>query len=601
MDNERLLQLALLADAAEEAKALTRPTDRESCETEKVAQEVEAYLARITMLFIDRGCREFGYTNFMLRQLRNPMLVYADGQPKRIGGPLADGVLHRAFGRMACWVRLTHEVVRAEYPNFSIFTSFSVFHLPDDLPENPAGQMSGAVAEKLKRLAKFFHVNEPSLMKQFVDVQALAGRYKTMKGATSREAWRLAIEHVGDMQSNLHPIKSLLPPLHAWLGWSCSTSGVEQNFSCLSLLSDCQGLCDSRVRDVLMLVTHKGSTKDMETVVRKARLIWSKHFGVSRRANEDQIRYRKAGPVQTHRNNTQTEASWLRERRRQVAEACRRRRRRDSFEAARPRVDAISGPLWTPRMQKEATFQQGKRLKRLIIAHKNGMTLDGDVGNEDDFQAKLRKIEQNMRKNLRDHERKHELRTQVKIIKRPQFQRPRGVVFLDKFISRQDLPACRRALSAGARVSSNRARAGVFIVADIASPGQRVRWHLAIRGGAVMDPAWLKSQGRGGFMLKYKAATQVPRKVWVSAWAERREELFHILARAAAARGSKWSLLQMSEAEILPAIARRNNTRPIHILLTPGDKERVQATSAQISRGGHTLCTLNPRSNSWSP
>ncbi|CAE7383924.1 nlaXM, partial [Symbiodinium pilosum] len=497
VDNERLLQLALLADAAEEAKALTRLTDRESCETEKVAQEVEAYLARITMLFIDRGCREFGYTNFMLRQLRNPMLVYADGQPKRIGGPLADGVLHRAFGRMACWVRLTHEVVRAEYPNFSIFTSFSVFHLPDDLPENPAGQLSGAVAEKLKRLAKFFHVNEPSLMKQFVDVQALAGRYKTMKG----------------------------------------------------------------------------STKDMETVVRKARLIWSKHFGVSRRANEDQIRYRKAGPVQTHRNNTQTEASWLRERRQQVAEACRRWRRRDSFEAARPRVDAISGPLWTPRMQKEATFQQGKRLKRLIIAHKNGMTLDGDVGNEDDFQAKLRKIEQNMRKNLRDHERKHELRTQVKIIKRPQFQRPRGVVFLDKFISRQDLPACRRALSAGARVSSNRARAGVFIVADIASPGQRVRWHLAIRGGAVMDPAWLKSQGRGGFMLKYKAATQVPRKVWVSAaWAERHEELFHILGRAAAARGSKWSLLQMSEAEILPAIARRNNTRPIHILLTPGDK-----------------------------
>ena len=64
VDNERLLQLALLADAAEEAKALTRLTDRESCETEKVAQEVEAYLARITMLFIDRGCREFGYTNF---------------------------------------------------------------------------------------------------------------------------------------------------------------------------------------------------------------------------------------------------------------------------------------------------------------------------------------------------------------------------------------------------------------------------------------------------------------------------------------------------------------------------------------------------------
>ena len=384
-------------------------------------------------------------SGFMLRQLRNPMLVYADGQPKRIGGPLADGVLHRAFGRMACWVRLTHDVVRAEYPDFSIFTSFSVFHLPDDLPENPAGQLSGAVAEKLKRLAKFFHVNEPSLVKQFVDVQALAGRYKTRKGASSREAWRLAVEHVGDMQSNLHPIKSLLPPLHAWLGWSCSTSGVEQNFSCLkSLLSDCQGLCDSRVRDVLMLVTHKGSTKDMESVVRKARLIWSKHFGVSRRANEDQIRCRKAGPVKTHRNNTQTEASWLRERRQQVAEACRKWRRRDSFEAARQRVDAISGPHWTPGMQKEATFQQGKRLKRLIIAHKNGMTLDEDVGNTDDFQAKVRKTEQNMRKNLRDHERKHELRAQVKIIKRPQF-----------------LPACRRALSAGVRVSSNRARAGV--------------------------------------------------------------------------------------------------------------------------------------------
>ena len=55
-----------------------------------------------------------------------------------------------------------------------------------------------------------------------------------------------------------------------------------------------------------------------------------------------------------------------------------------------------------------------------------------------------------------------------------------------------------------------------------------------------MDPAWLKSQGRGGFLLKYKAATQVPRKVWVSAaWAERHEELFHILARAAHGRADE--------------------------------------------------------------
>jgi len=113
----------MLADVAYEAMAVTRLMDREAMKSEDASLELEAFMRKITMLFVDGHVTEHGFTAWVLEQMRKPLLIYHEGAPKLLGR--RDGVLpiviKRCLGHMWCWVRLCFDVLRAEFPHCFCF------------------------------------------------------------------------------------------------------------------------------------------------------------------------------------------------------------------------------------------------------------------------------------------------------------------------------------------------------------------------------------------------------------------------------------------------------------------------------------------------
>ena len=80
MSTERVVQLALIADAAHEAMRLTRLTDSEGCKTEMLGWELEAFMSKVTMLYVDKHISKHGFTKWILEQLSTPLVVSVDQQ-----------------------------------------------------------------------------------------------------------------------------------------------------------------------------------------------------------------------------------------------------------------------------------------------------------------------------------------------------------------------------------------------------------------------------------------------------------------------------------------------------------------------------------------
>ena len=173
LDTERIIQLAMLADAAAEAIVITRLLDTEQCVSEDVSLKLEVFLSTIKMLFLDGGCKEHGYTAFALKNLQRSIVVFVGGRPKCIGcqGAAATATVESCMKRMQKWVKLCTDVIRSEFPNFGFLASFSVFHLPD------AGECDGVPLEltdpvtvRLRRLANYAQVDPDELVSQYSEV-----------------------------------------------------------------------------------------------------------------------------------------------------------------------------------------------------------------------------------------------------------------------------------------------------------------------------------------------------------------------------------------------------------------------------------------------
>lgn len=85
---ERLLQLAMIADAADEAMCHVRALDRENIDNAELPQLNHDFLVRVAFLFgPQEGCFRSGHTEFMEARLRKEVIVFLNGAPISIGGP----------------------------------------------------------------------------------------------------------------------------------------------------------------------------------------------------------------------------------------------------------------------------------------------------------------------------------------------------------------------------------------------------------------------------------------------------------------------------------------------------------------------------------
>ena len=231
----RIILLAALADAGQEAIELVRFLDRESVPTEDVPWRVSALLQRITMLCVDGQATRCGHLHWILEALRRPILAVTGSTVKTIGclSGTSSHVTQQALNHLSCWVRLAKEVGETEFPGFRVLAAFAVFSLSEG---NTRGQQDSlgvgpqSDEDHFARMAQVLGVDGDQLREQFFETQPFALNAKSAcPGISKPQAWHEALGRVqtrGPLQ-----LDALRPALQARMAWTCSTSSLEQNFS----------------------------------------------------------------------------------------------------------------------------------------------------------------------------------------------------------------------------------------------------------------------------------------------------------------------------------------------------------------------------------
>ena len=133
---ERLLQLALLADAGTVSLDLVRHFDSEQTDISEASGAVQEYLHALDSMFLEGDVLYSGHTFHMLQTLERQRTCILDGQTKVLGGPklVSSDMVKRCLARMAAWVRLCVGRIEAEMPHWHIMRAFQVFDIRSCIP-----------------------------------------------------------------------------------------------------------------------------------------------------------------------------------------------------------------------------------------------------------------------------------------------------------------------------------------------------------------------------------------------------------------------------------------------------------------------------------
>jgi len=131
-DGKTFILLAMMADAGVEALVLIRFMDTGDMVIEDLCAEIEAFLDRIVWLFHHGGCFKIaGHTAYALEWLSKPHFVTINGTGKCIGGgEVSKNTLDECLSHLQAWTVLAKHCIKAEFPEFDLVSSFSVFALP---------------------------------------------------------------------------------------------------------------------------------------------------------------------------------------------------------------------------------------------------------------------------------------------------------------------------------------------------------------------------------------------------------------------------------------------------------------------------------------
>ena len=121
LSTEAYLQLAMMADAADETIVLLRYCDGNSMDTALMNFQVNEFASRITHLFVDAGCLHTPetFTAFAVKSLEQILSWKVGRDNHSLCGPPGTDMLTRTLGRMQCWQKLAMGVLRtgAESPS----------------------------------------------------------------------------------------------------------------------------------------------------------------------------------------------------------------------------------------------------------------------------------------------------------------------------------------------------------------------------------------------------------------------------------------------------------------------------------------------------
>ncbi len=235
MDEERILTLAMLTDAADEALALTRYYDSPTSDPAKAHQLHQEFLNRIEFLFVQGRCIDFGFTQYALEWLNTSHAFLFSDCLKTLGGTAMPGgpeaVVARCLQRMVPWVWLAVATVQAEFPEWSYLKCFSFFDLD---VVNPTMAASTHIKEQMQRCAGVTKCCYENLLAEWAEAVPVASSIKVAGlGLSSASAWRRALQRLRRRSPN-QPFRTgaLDTALSHYLASEgCGTGGVERVFS----------------------------------------------------------------------------------------------------------------------------------------------------------------------------------------------------------------------------------------------------------------------------------------------------------------------------------------------------------------------------------
>ena len=134
LDNEKMLQLGMLADSALELHRVVKDLDSDNFDEAEFPAELDLYKQILNKLFVDGLCLTVpGMTKLMLGYLQQPRSVLVADVAKTLGGNAEDPVMrHQCLKRMAAYTVVAEAVMNGEFPSFELMGCFKVFSVSDE-------------------------------------------------------------------------------------------------------------------------------------------------------------------------------------------------------------------------------------------------------------------------------------------------------------------------------------------------------------------------------------------------------------------------------------------------------------------------------------
>jgi hypothetical protein len=332
LNAERVVQLGMMADGADEAVVLIRIFDDEQTDPARQSDELWMFRRRLELLFGSRTARCFtleGYTKTACDFLESRIHVLKQRGKvlTAFGGPGSVAqVKQSCLARMQTWTKLCDYIIAAEFPDFDLIHSFWIFNVTgsraktghgyvDDHPAMVAACATERVA-CFKRLATAFGVDEHALTEQFNKCLPIAQHRAGTLGHSNGAAWKFAVHRLAKRMK----MDSLSTVLQRYLGFGMSTTGVEHTFSTIRDALAHRSQAELKNVKRLLVLTRLCSMQDpafVSTIVGEAREIWMTIHSPSRHGGEH---YDKGVPGK-RLSSSCSRAAWLRECRHGVGDA----------------------------------------------------------------------------------------------------------------------------------------------------------------------------------------------------------------------------------------------------------------------------------------
>ena len=317
---ERVLLLAMLADAADEALVVTRVFDTEDIDISTQHSTLEIFLERIWALFGDHPqCFELpGFTSATCNMLAEGV-CYRTGARKevrKLGGPghPKDSVREKCLEHLRVWARLCVSIVKVEFPSMDLVGCFRAFDL-----SLSGGELAvdGELAASLRRLAHMLGLSRDNLTADFARCYKAAQAAFKQKRCSRQEAWTTAFRVLTGKRGQMR-MPALGHVLQRYLGWGISTSGVEHSFARVRRLLEYRGSATADTKESWMVLSEpRPDNSECDSIIARAQEIWcEKYTKVARNCSHNALRTRIMRPSSSSDMSAPpTFASFLRRRR----------------------------------------------------------------------------------------------------------------------------------------------------------------------------------------------------------------------------------------------------------------------------------------------